>query len=130
MITLLRSGRYKLIQTKRLIKIIYLDSDVYAWVKFENIGEILVYAQKNHTTNAILASGEYRIYDVVDEPHIADIQHLELEIGDGKWQRYILLTGLPDQHKRRARIIPTHELISSSPALKGRKVVVRNLAQV
>jgi hypothetical protein len=38
--------------------------------------------------------------------------HLELSIGKGQWQGYLLLTGLPTNKKRRNRIIPTKEVIS------------------
>jgi hypothetical protein len=111
MITLQRSGHYKLIETKHNTKVLYLDDEVYAWVEPATIGEILVVSHNLHKTDCVLSLGEYRLYDVQDEPKLSDHIHLELEVGAGQWQGYLLLTGLPDDRKRRARIIPTPELI-------------------
>jgi hypothetical protein len=115
MITLQRSGRYKLIETKANNKVLYLDSEVYAWVEPVNIGEILVYSHKVHKTDCILSMGEYRLYEVSDQPELSDQQHLELAVGEDRWQGYLLLSGLPDDHRKRARIIPTRETISDDP---------------
>ena len=112
MITLMQSGRYKLIETKRNTKILYLDKNTYAWIEPARIGEILIYSHNKHKTDCVLAAGEYRIYDVVDEPVLSDHQHLELAVGDGGWQGYLLPTGLPTDAKVRARIVPTAEVVT------------------
>lgn len=112
MITLLASGYYKLVETKAQTKILYLDDTTYAWIEPVDIGEILVASHKHHVTDALLAVGEYRLYDVRDEPHYSTHQHLELEVGNDIWQGYLLLTGLPSNERRRRRIIPTKEIIS------------------
>lgn len=112
MITLQRSGHYKLIETKHNTKILYLGDEVYAWVEPVSIGEILIVSHSRHKTDCVLSNGEFRIYDVEDEPYLADHIHLELATGEGKWQGYLLLTGLPDGGKTRARIIPTPETIT------------------
>ena len=115
MIRLLDNGYYKLIETKRQTKILYLNRQSYAWVEPVYIGEILVVSHGTHRTDCILSVGEYCLYDVKDEDNLSDQQHLELEVGGNIWQGYLLPTGLPDERKRRARIIPTHELISDLP---------------
>jgi hypothetical protein len=113
MIKLLQSGVYQLIETKTQIKILILDKkNTYAWIYAEEIGEILVASHNPHKADHILAIGKYRLYLVEDEPHLADTLHLELYIGEGLWQGYLLITGLPDEEKKRSQIIPTHELVS------------------
>jgi len=62
--------------------------------------------------------GNYRIYDVDDESNLTDLQHLELQAGRDVWQSYLLLTGLPDDHKKRSRIIPTGETITGNNKYK------------
>lgn len=118
MITTLQSGRYKLIETKRNIKILYLDETAYAWVEPATMGEILVASHNIHKTDCVLSIGKYFLYSVVDESHLADHMHLELEVGKDYWQGYLLLTGLPDSNKTRRRIIATPEIITGNPAFK------------
>lgn len=128
MITLKRSGRYKLIETKKHTKVLYIDNDIYAWVEPVHIGEILVVSHKVHKTDCVLSIGEYCLYEVEDEPQLSDNPHLELEVGNGVWQGYLLLTGLPDAHKKRGRIIPTVEIINGNPRFAGRKDLISTLA--
>src|SRR5690348_4491422 len=120
MITLNKQGTYRLVETKNHVKILALDDRVFAWVDSSSIGEILVVTHRFHKAEAVLSVGSYVLYDVQDEPHISDQQHLELFVGEGKWQGYLLLTGLPDDYKKRARIIPTHEIITNNPRLRIR----------
>lgn len=118
MISTEQSGFYKLIETKSNTKVLYLGRQVYAWIEPKNIGEILVVSRRVHRTDCVLAMGHYNIYDVSDEPNLSDMQHLELEVGRNSWQGYLLLTGLPDKNKKRARIIPSYEIITSNPRFK------------
>ncbi len=113
MIKLIRSGDYQLIETKNDTKILQLDKDTYAWIKAENIGHILVDTYRPFKTDYTLAVGKYRLYDVKEEPDFTDQIHLELFIGGGRWQGYLLLTGLPTDKKTRVRLIPTKEIISA-----------------
>lgn len=113
MIKVLKEGSYELIETKQKTKILILDNtESYAWIHSKNIGEMLVSSNKSHVANSTLASGKYRLYDISDEPTITDLIHLELLIGQGKWQGYLLPTGLPTTRDKRNRIIPTHECIT------------------
>ena len=114
MISMFRRGTYKLIETKSQTKILYLDTEAYAWVEPAGIGEILVHSHNSHKTDCVLSIGDYCIYDVVDEPELSDQQHLELEVGHKTWQGYLLLTGLPTDKKLRGRIIPTTEVITEN----------------
>ncbi len=128
MISLHKFGLYKLIETKRNTKILYLDNDIYAWVEPPNIGEILVASHRVHKTDCVLSLGRYRIYYVENEPYLSDQMHMELEVGRDHWQGYLLLSGLPDIHKKRGRIIPTHEVITGNPRFENRKGISRKLA--
>ena len=114
MITLYQSGDYKLIETKHDTKILYLDDDIYAWVKAAGIGHILIASHKTHKTDYLLSLGRYRLYRVEDEPKLSDHIHLELEVGANTWQGYFLLTNLPDEDNKRTRIIPTTEIITDN----------------
>ncbi|EKD65355.1 MAG: hypothetical protein ACD_50C00113G0001 [uncultured bacterium] len=115
MIKLIERGTYRLIETKRQIKILILeDKRSYAWINAGAIGEILVASHSPHKADHILTVGRYRIYGVKDEPKLTDLLHLELLAGDGVWQGYLLTKGLPTVDDKRVRIIPTKEAITRS----------------
>lgn len=114
MIKLTQRGEYSLIETKGHTKILNLDKKTYAWINASGIGEILVGSHKKHIADHILAVGEYRIYEVKNEDKLTDQIHLELSVGKGRWQGYLLLTGLPHGKKKRNRIIPTYEIITKA----------------
>lgn len=121
MIKLLKEGSYTLIETKGQIKILTLDAEAspasgetFAWINIAGIGEILVASHKGHRTDNFLAIGKYRLYEVKDEEKLTDLLHLELFVGNGKWQGYLLTTGLPTTKNIRKRIIPTEELITKT----------------
>ena len=118
MIKLTAEGRYRLIETRNQSKILSLEKrNTYAWVNAKNIGEILVTTHKKHPFDTILGIGKYRIYEVKTEAKLSDSLHLELNVGNGYWQGYILPTGLPNGEKIRNRIIPTKEIITRSKKL-------------
>lgn len=113
MIKLIKEGDYELIETKRQTRILVLDDrQSFPWINVDNLGEILVFSNKMHSAESVLAIGRYRIFEVKDEPKLADQQHLELMIGNQSWQGYLLPTGLPTETDTTNRIIPTQELIS------------------
>ncbi len=115
MIQLIGEGLYKLIETRNLTKILTLgQKDSYAWVSAGGIGEILVNTEKIFMPFHVLSSGKYRIYQVKDEPKLTDLVHLELFVGEGNWQGYLLPTGLPNADDKRNRIISTKEIITKS----------------
>lgn len=102
-------------ETKHHTKVLILDDEkTYAWINAENIGEILVASHKTLKEDNLLAVGKYRLYDVEEEPKYSDQQHLELQVGCGYWQGYLLPTGMPTNEKKRNRIIPTDELITAT----------------
>lgn len=119
MITLQKQGEYTLSETKQHVKVLSLDGKGYAWIYPRNIGEILVTTLKDNPSNNILSAGRYRIYDVVDEPDLTDLEHLELQYGQNLWQGYLLLTGLPTGTKKRVRIIPTDQIITGNPLFQA-----------
>jgi len=113
MIKHVQEGEYDLIETKGQTKILILKgSTSFAWVHAGDIGEILVTSHKSHLVDHILAVGKYRLYEVNNEPGLTDLMHLELSVGEGVWQGYILPSGLPTDNKIRNRIIPTKEIIT------------------
>lgn len=114
MIKLLKEGNYRLIETGRQIKILYLNGTKnFAWINAPPIGEILVSSYKPHKTDHILSTGKYRLYDVENEQNLTDLLHLELMVGEGVWQGYLLPLGLPNGIRKR-RIIPTSEVITKA----------------
>jgi hypothetical protein len=117
MIQLINEGSYKLIETKGQTKILDLDNKTFAWINAAEIGEILVSSHNPHKTDNVLSTGRYRLYEVKDEPKLTDLKHLELFVGDGKWQGYLLTTGLPTAKDIKKRIIPTKELITKATSL-------------
>lgn len=111
MITTIEKGSYELIETRGHTKILQLGTQRFAWISAEGIGELLVSSHRTHKTDHVLAQGKYALLEVRDEPGITDLPHLELQTGKNSWQGYLLLTGLPQRPKTRARIIPTTELV-------------------
>lgn len=112
MIKKVREGDYELFETKSGLRIINLNSQgSFIWINAEGVGGVLVRSEKNHKPNKILTKGYFRVYDVVDEPGLTDLCHLEVCIGRGQWQGYLLPKGLP-RRKSKHRIIPTKETIS------------------
>ena len=111
MIHLVKRGDYTLLETKHRTKVLSLDNkEQYAWIHAKGIGDVLVRSRKKHHSANILAAGKYRVCDVENEPGIADSPHLELSLGNGRWQGYLLLNGLP-KYNDKNRIIPTDEII-------------------
>ena len=112
MIKLLKTGKYSLIETRSDVKVLKLGKKTFAWIFAKSIGEMLVATHRPHKTDQKLSKGEYRIYKVIDEPELVDQLHLELAIGEGDWQGYLLPTGFPQKRKIKSRIIPTEEVIT------------------
>jgi hypothetical protein len=112
MIKLIEEGKYSLIETRNDTKVLTLGKKTYVWIFAKGIGEMLITTHKKHFTDQKLAKGEYRLYEVEDDPKLVDQLHLELSIGEGDWQGYLLPTGFPQDQKTRSRIIPTSEKIS------------------
>lgn len=113
MIKLIKKGTYQMVETKPgQTKILTLDNKaIYAWPN-TTVGEILVTSSKGHKIDCVLSVGEYRLYQVKDEPNLVDLTHLELQVGPKLWQGYLLPTGLPTKSNIRNRVIPTQETIS------------------
>ncbi len=114
MIKLEDTGKYILYETFDHTKILELDdNDRFAWIIAGEIGDILVSTQKKFNALTVLSKGNFRLYDVKNEPELTDLQHLELFAGDGHWQGYLLPKGLPNG-VRRHRIVPTKEIITKT----------------
>ena len=112
MIKVIEKGTYKLSITKVSNRILSLSGNRnYAWLHIGKIGEILVLLKTLPQTNYTVFVGPYQIYEVKDEPDFTDTVHLELYIGRGEWQGFLLTTGLPTVEDPKNRIIATKELI-------------------
>lgn len=115
MLKMIQRGDYKLLETKKQTKILTLDDkETFAWINAMDIGEILVTSHNPHKIDALLAQGKYRLYEVKNEPKYVDQFHLELSVGCGNWQGYLMPYGLPTEEKKRNRIIPTSEVITKT----------------
>ncbi len=115
MLKIIQRGEYKLTETKEKTKIITLDdNESFAWIIVADIGEISMMAGKLNKEIATLATGKYRLYEVEKDGKYSDQLHLELSLGLGNWQGYLLPEGLPDDETRKNRIIPTDEVITKT----------------
>lgn len=115
MITVVSDGNYQLFETLKQTKLLILDKkQTFLWMYTGKIGEILAHPQQPHSTYFLLADNFYRLYVVKNEPNLTDLFHLELFVGNGKWQGYLLPAGLPTQYHKRNKIIPTNEIITQS----------------
>lgn len=115
MIKVISGGKYQLSETKNRTKILTLNSRKhFAWIDTQKIGELLITLERPHPKDRILSEGNYRMYQVKKEPHLTDLIHLELLVGQSQWQGYLLPTGLPTSVKRKSLIIPTQETITVS----------------
>lgn len=112
MITLQSIGEYILAETKSRARVLKLNDDSYVWLLLPSIGDVLSYSTRQHELTTTLSCGEFRLYDVQDDPDFVDLQHLELKAGESAWQGYLLLTGLPHKSHKRSRIIATKEVIT------------------
>lgn len=112
MIKLIKKGHYRLIGTSDRKLMLYLSGQAYLLSYAKDIGQLISFSKHHHSSQSLFAAGEYRIYTVKDEPKFVDLIHLELSDGNGGWQGYFLLTGLPTKDKVRSRIVLTKEVIS------------------
>jgi hypothetical protein len=111
MIRVIQRGIYRLIETKEQTKILILDDmNKYALIG----GAISLTTDDVCCEDCVIATGNYRVYEVNDEPNLSDKIHLELYIGLSAWQGYLLEEGLPTSKKKKAQIIPTKEMITIS----------------
>ena len=123
MISMEANGDYEVVETKHKTKVLYLDDVAYAWIHPKHIGEILVSSHHFEDSDVKISAGKYMLYDVDNEDYLTDLQHLELEYGHDAWQGYLLPTGLPTGEKKRARIIPTDQIITHSDFFNGHLVL-------
>ncbi len=112
MIKLTQQGNYVLVSTKDHKTLLSLDGTHYLWSYAPKIGDLLTFSKHEHASDYVMARGNYRLYTVKNEATLVDLEHLELAVGRGKWQGYLLLTGLPTASKLRSRIVATEEIIS------------------
>ena len=113
MLKIVDHGCYHLYESSEQDKILIMDKKrTYRWKKLHDSGEIISGSAKNSESDHLLAIGKYRLYTVKDETDLSDGDHLELFIGDGKWQGYLLPLGLPLNKKINYQILATDEIIT------------------
>ena|SRR3990167_10275670 len=119
MIKLQKQGNYKVVETWGQTRILILDRNAsFAWIAAKGIGEILVTTKKKFNKLYCLVRGRFRIYEVEKEPRLTRGQHLELYIGEGYWQGYLLPTGLPKDKDIRNKIVPINQIITKASTLR------------
>lgn len=127
MIKLLKSGVYKIVETKNGTILLLLDDRAcFAWIQVKEIGDILVHSKAVHRSTNDLSGGKYRLYDVKNETKLTDERHLELLVSKGKWQGYLLPTGLPTSKEKRKRVIATKEQITNASRIHNSSSYVSN----
>lgn len=115
MVKLVRQGTYSLIETKHMIRVLNLDDDrTFIWINAEKLGDVLIPSNFSHKASQLISRGNYRLYEVKNEPKLTSNNHFELFIGNGKWQGYLLPAGLPEGESKENKIIPTQEIITRS----------------
>jgi hypothetical protein len=113
MIKILDHGCYHLYESPEQDKILIIDKKKsYRWNQKKDKGEIVSDSIKSGDPDHLLAIGKYRLYEVKNENDLSDGDHLELFIGDGKWQGYLLPLGMPNIKKTSYQILPTEEIIT------------------
>lgn len=113
MITVVDRGSYCLLENKKQGKVlIFDDKKSYSLTEYGKLKKIPLYPHKNTKNNCLLCKGNFRLYKVSNEEHLSSNFHLELNIGQGQWQGYLLPKGLP-KNRTINSIIPTQELIST-----------------
>ena len=130
MITKAKTGNYRIGLTRHRTKVLYLDEHTYIWLTARDIGDILVHTHREQAIEIMLSSGHYFMYQVEDEPNLADTRHLELQYGQTTWQGYLLPTGLPDEQHIRKRIIPTHQIITGNAEYRNNFILHRRRSLV
>lgn len=114
MIRIVQEGKYKLIETNEKKKILTLRERTFSWAKNGEKDELIPTSYIPAEKDYILAIGKYRLYDVKDEFDLADVPHLELLVGEGKWQGYIVPSGIPSGKRKQSVIMPTGEIITKT----------------
>jgi len=113
MIKILDQGCYQLYKATNESKLLTIDKKKnYIWNKQADKEDITLCAYKNSKKDELLTVGKYRLYAVKNENDLSDGEHLELFVGDGKWQGYLLPTSLPSDKKLTSPIYPTEEIIT------------------
>lgn len=113
MITVIKAGNYRFITTVDRLSVLSLDNKRNFFWEEQNEGIVLVY-QSSEKKGHIVQAGKYRLYTVRGEPRLTLGGHLELLVGKGKWESFLLPSGLPTDLIYRKTIIPTNECISRS----------------
>lgn len=116
MIRLIQWGNYRLAIIAEGNAIVSLDDDVYSLYPEYKTMEL---SDIDIDTALVLHRGDYKLYDVYDEPQLAETIHLELEDEDGYIVNYLLPQGLPVNSKRRTRQLTTTQQITYS----GRDII-------
>lgn len=111
MIRLIQWGNYRLAMIAEGNAFISIDDDVYSLYPDYKTMES---SEADMDAALTLHHGDYKLYDVYDEPQLTETIHLELEDEDGYIKSYLLPQGLPVNSKRRVRQLTTTQQITHS----------------
>lgn len=111
MLKMVQRGDYKLFDAKENKKVLLIDDMPFVW---ENAVLRKDLSPDSEHDKTILASGKYRLYEVANEPGFSDMFHLELSVGCGNWQGWLLNNSLPVNKDNHTNTAPTKEIITKT----------------
>lgn len=112
MITVLQTGTYQLYKQDSTRLLTLNGKKRYLWQKNHGPTEYLTLLPRQERTAELSASGAFRLYDVKKETNLTDGMHLELFVGEGCWERYLLPDKLPNVKAKVSDIVKTDECIT------------------
>lgn len=116
MITVTGRGMYWLMNKPMLLMLDDGDGEkaLYRFTLSQGHGLINFIAGNKFDFTKDAVSGRFRMYEIKNERSFKDGIYLELSGGVGKWNCYILPTGLPDQNILEKDILVAQECITKT----------------
>ncbi len=87
---------------------------VYRFFLTDGQGKITFITKSEFSFTKDVITGKYRKYEVKNEQSFKNGVYLELSVGMGKWNCYILPTGLPNKNSPEKSILVTKECITKT----------------
>lgn len=126
MITVTGRGWYhflekpKLLTAKQEDNVLILDKEdesgviktTYRFNPHYKKGEMSFVSTSSIGIDGKILSGRFRMYETTDEAQFADGTHLELCEGEGKWNCYVLPTGLPNEKELQKEYFSTNKCVT------------------
>jgi hypothetical protein len=112
MITVLSTGTYQLYKKDPLRILTLNGKKKFLWEKSRDATGQLRFWTPQDNIEELSASGAFRLYDVKKETDLTDGMHLELFVGEGDWEGYLLKDKLPNAKRKECDIVKTDECIT------------------